>query len=487
MKKTKKKTIAIFISITLLIFLCFLLTNKFMENDIFYTIKIGESIEKFGIDFKDHFSWISGLSYTYPHWLFDYFIYQIYQIGNFEGIYYFAVIMFSITIVLIFILNLTKKKKVTTSLITAMITMILLSYFSSSRAQIVTYIVFLLEIYFIDTYLKAKNKYSLIGLFILPIIIANTHIAVFYFYFILFIPYIVEYIIAVVIEKKKISIPFSNNIIIKKEENVKSLMMFLPMIFLMGFISPLGIHVYTYYPKVSHGISTNFIAEHDPITIKMFSEFFLLLLFHFLSIAIFKTKTKFRDILLLLGLTLMTLLHNRNYSLFLVLSNFIFCDLLEQILMKWKNKKYLIIITVIVILISSYYSIENFKSNKNTQFVSSYLYPTKAVNYIKENLLTPQVKLFNEYDQGSYLILNNIPVFFDSRAELYTKEFNPQLGDFFMKNMQIEIYYEQLFEEYQITHILVHKYSILNIIIENSKNYNQIYTDETYLIYERLN
>ena len=78
-----------------------------MENDIFYTIKIGESIEKFGIDFKDHFSWISGLSYTYPHWLFDYFIYQIYQIGNFEGIYYFAVIMFSITIVLIFILNLT--------------------------------------------------------------------------------------------------------------------------------------------------------------------------------------------------------------------------------------------------------------------------------------------------------------------------------------------------------------------------------------------
>ena len=55
-----------------------MLLKKVLQNDTFYTIKIGELILNNGIDMMDHFSIHSNLAYTYPHWLYDVFIYLIY-------------------------------------------------------------------------------------------------------------------------------------------------------------------------------------------------------------------------------------------------------------------------------------------------------------------------------------------------------------------------------------------------------------------------
>ena len=65
----------------------YLLSQKTFQNDTYYTIKVGESIFKRGIDMKDHFSFITNLIYTYPHWLYDSFIYLMYSIGGFKAIY----------------------------------------------------------------------------------------------------------------------------------------------------------------------------------------------------------------------------------------------------------------------------------------------------------------------------------------------------------------------------------------------------------------
>lgn len=53
-----------------------------LQNDTFYTIKIGEHILEKGIDMeKDPFSF-HNIPYTYPHWLYDVAIYLIYNIGG---------------------------------------------------------------------------------------------------------------------------------------------------------------------------------------------------------------------------------------------------------------------------------------------------------------------------------------------------------------------------------------------------------------------
>ena len=74
MKNNKLVTI---ISVLIIILLCGAFTVKTFQNDTFYTIKVGESILKNGIDMVDHFSW-HDLAYTYPHWLYDLFIYILF-------------------------------------------------------------------------------------------------------------------------------------------------------------------------------------------------------------------------------------------------------------------------------------------------------------------------------------------------------------------------------------------------------------------------
>ena len=56
--------------ITIIIFCC-VICPKSLQNDTFYTIKIGELIVNNGIDMQDHFSWHENLPYTYPHWAYD--------------------------------------------------------------------------------------------------------------------------------------------------------------------------------------------------------------------------------------------------------------------------------------------------------------------------------------------------------------------------------------------------------------------------------
>src|SRR5699024_7768323 len=71
----------------------------------------------------------------------------------------------------------------------------LLKPFICARAQLVTFILFILTIYFIEKFLETRKIRYAIGLIIIPILIANLHLATFYFYFILYLPYLAEFVI----------------------------------------------------------------------------------------------------------------------------------------------------------------------------------------------------------------------------------------------------------------------------------------------------
>ena len=199
-KKTKMKfnILAIF---AILIF-CFAITPKTLQNDTYYTIKIGEHIMQNGIDMKDPFSWHENLPYTYPHWAYDVATYQIFNlgehigIGGFTAIYIFTVILAMILGVLIYIVTNKLCKNQLVSFFITFGVIYMLKGFIAARAQLVTYSLFVLQILFIEQFLKTKKKRYAIGLIIIPILLANLHLAVFPFYFVLYLPYIAEYFIA---------------------------------------------------------------------------------------------------------------------------------------------------------------------------------------------------------------------------------------------------------------------------------------------------
>ena len=132
--------------IIIIISLCIGFTKKEFENDTFYTIKVGETIVKNGIDMIDHFSWHK-LSYCYPHWLYDVMIYKIYDIFGFVGIYISTMILYIILGLLVFFINIKRTKSTFISLVMTIITTIVCGVYATARAQLVSYIIFVLEFF----------------------------------------------------------------------------------------------------------------------------------------------------------------------------------------------------------------------------------------------------------------------------------------------------------------------------------------------------
>ena len=555
-EKTKMKFNVLAI-ISILIF-CFALTPKTLQNDTYYTIKIGEYIVENGIDMQDSFSWHEDLPYTYPHWAYDVAIYEIYNLGEITGIGGFTAIYIS-TVILAMILGVLLyvvcKKLCKNQLIAFLVTfavLYLLEGFIAARAQLVTYILFVLQILFIENFLETKKKRYAVGLIILPIIIANVHVAVWPFYFVIFLPYVVEYLIAVITDSdfiyririkwnkhkvKKLSLKEENEVKVaeltlkvdtlqknmenakikrdarrenpykiklQKESAGKWLIVIMIICVFTGLLTPLGDTPYTYLVKTMQGNTMDNISEHLPLTL-INNKSILVTFVLFLAILIFTdTKIRLRDFFMLAGLTLLCFMSRRQISMFVLICGFIFAKLIVALFDKYDKdgcKNMIInmtnilgkILTVLVVILVSFYC---YRDKIGDEYVSSGTYPVEACDYILENLDVENIRIYNEYNYGSYMLYRGIPVFIDSRADLYTPEFNGtknEDGEYegrdiftdYINISNISTYYETKFEEYDITHVIVKKNAKLNMLLTRDDNYTELYSDDYFVIYER--
>lgn len=549
MDKNKKIKFNI-LAICLIILLAFAISPVTMQNDTYYTIKIGEEIIQNGIDMQDHFSWHENLPYTYPHWLYDVMIYLIYSFSGFAGIYISTVILASILGVLVYYINNKLSKNNFISLIVTLLVLYLLKDFIAARAQLVTFILFTLTIFFIEMFINTEEKRYLIPLVIIPILIANLHVAVWPFYFILFLPYIAEWMACFMIElniivrikilivklkeqltnkaekitmlnEKKENLLRKLNedkinlqerrekpyrIKIDKNKAIKWIIIIFIITIFTGLLTPLGDVPYTYLAKTMQGNTTENISEHLPLVL-INNKNIMIVITMFLAILIFTdTKIKLRDLFMFVGLVLLSFMSRRQTSMLILIGNFIFVKLVVQMINKYDNKTYKKIqkfmtgilgqaISVILILCISLLML---KPKMNDKFVDENSYPVKACDFILENLDVDNIKLYNEYNYGSYLIYRGIPVFIDSRADLYSPEFNGTKNEEkkyegrdifsdFLNISNIGTFYESKFREYGITHVMMGKNTKLNLLISREDNYKLLYQDNNFVIYERLN
>ena len=163
-------------------------------------------------------------------------------------------------------------------------------------------------------------------------------------------------------------------------------------------------------------------------------------------------------------------------------------NILEKVLL---SKVPIALISLFVVILSVKFIVDK----DGDKFVSDSTYPVAASEWMLENLDVNKIRLFNEYNYGSYLLYKGIPVFIDSRADLYAPEFNTETGkakdgrDIFMDFIDasnLNIFYEDIFEKYDITHVILYKNSKMNLIISNTNDgkYNCIYEDDNFTLYE---
>lgn len=529
-------------AVVLIAIFCFAISPITLQNDTFYTIKIGEHILQNGIDMKDPFSWHENLQYTYPHWLYDVVIYLVYNIGGQVGIYI-STIVLSITLGLtMYLVNTKLTKNKLTSFVLTIGAMYLLRNYIAARAQLATFILFILTVYFIEMFLETKKKRYVVGLIIIPIIIANVHLAVFPFYFVLYLPYIAEYMIYILshteiivvnakidrLNKKILKTTNEDEIqkikdeinrleqknektINKKEKinanpykikirgnnNVKALIIIMIICLFTGFLTPLGTTPYTYLIKTMQGTTTHNISEHLPLTLVDNLEFMCTLVLFIAILTFTDTKIRLSDLFMLGGLVLLTFYTRRQFSMFTLICVIILNRLINALLNKYdpegckKAIKKMTTITgmIVTICLVLTISVIQYKPKMNDHFIDENSYPVGAATYILENLDIKNIKLYNEYNYGSYLIFRGIPVFIDSRADLYAPEFNPGVevfNDYInLSNVDIDNVEEKL-DKYGITHMLMYKKSKLRRFVEqNTEKYNLLYEDDNFCLFER--
>lgn len=476
-----------------IILLCIAVVVREFQNDTFYIIKLGEFIFHNGVDLVDHYSWVSELLYTYPHWLYDLFIYIIYKSFGFVGVYVSSIVLFIVLILSIYIINLKINKNELMASIISIGTIPLLIGFVTARAQLVTIILFLWEVYFIKKLIDNGEKRYILFISICSLLVANLHATIWLFCFIIFLPFIGQFIIRWLLNKfGNNKLLFFERLEIEEVNNFKLLVCGFISSFLMGFLSPSRI-CFTYVLKVMQGSSQSFITEHAPM-VPIENIPFLILIVVIMSVLIFsKTKIKLFELFMIGGLLFMSLSSFRHVAFFYVIGllfvSFIFnrCLLNNNdktldtlVYLVTKNKIIYVLFFVIVLLISSV----KFYNNSLEEFIPEDMYPVHAINYIKDNLNVDELNLYNDYNFGAYLLFYDIPVFIDSRCDLYLKEFNGLDYSIFDDAMNIEDDYEKKFVFYDVRHILIQNDSYFYKIISKDEDYIVLYEDDNFTLFE---
>ena len=483
-----KKRVCLIYVILIIIF-CVGLTSRPLQNDVFYMIRLGKDIFKYGIDMKDHYSWISNLSYTYPHWLYDIYLYLIYKHFNFFGIYINTIFVYSIFSIIFFLVVLKSTKNYFYSFFVTFISIFGIFMFESGRSLLLTGLLFFLEVYFINKLIDSgKNRYVFF-LIINSLLIANIHATVWLFYFVLFLPFMGEKIVYFLV--KKYELKYSYKLIIKDIKYFNKLLISLVGSFLMGLFTPSRI-CYTYIIRIMMGDTQLYISEHFPLIVIKHPLFIILVLLLVLVLIFSKTRIKLQELFMIGGLILMSLMSLRHLVFFYTIGLLYMALIVFRYFEDKRDKTFYILDKLVInnkvvlfclVIFVSFISYGIFDYNSNEDYVSKKEYPVGAVKYIKNNLDIDDLKIYNDYNVGSYLLFNDIPVFIDSRCDLYLKEFNKD--DIFDEFINIEKRYKKVFKKYKINYVLVNNRDIFNEIMRNDVGYERIYFDKNFSLYDR--
>ncbi len=530
---------------------CAAISPKTLQNDTFYTITIGKYIFNNGCsDLTQDLYSIHNLPYTYPHWLYDLGIYVIYHNFGQAGIYASTMILSAILGMSVYALCNKKSKNKVVSFVVTIGSMYLIKSFIAARAQLVTFILFVWTVFAIEKFLETRKKRYAVILILIPLLIANLHCAVWPFYFVLFLPYIAEYVLVSLedfniwfrikklflnIEKKftkkeekknKIEEKIQKITELKDERNIKVkklradpyrikveknhavllLIAIMGVAFFTGFMNPAGDGAFTYLYKIMQGNTTSSINEHLPLTLVDNKEFSITVVIFLLFLIFTDTKLKLSDVFMLGGITYLAFKTRRQVSMFAILCGPILASMVSFLFEKYDKETILKIErfisswfgTIVIICLFIIWCTNIVKPTLKADYIDISSYPVEASDWILENLDIKNMRLFNEYNYGSYLLYRGIPVFIDSRCDLYSPEFNGTYNKETKKYEGRDIFsdalnmagvvknYEEKFEEYDVTHIILYQNSKLAMILEEDSNYKEIYDKGNFKIFERL-
>ena len=488
MKRNKKVYI---ILVFFIILITALSVRRVMQNDIFFTIATGREMLANGYDNMDHLTWHEGLTFYNLRFSFDMIMTLLYNSTGFTGIYIFVMIIAVITMLSLFYILIKQKNNVVLAFIATVCSSLIMAGIGTftARAQIISYLCLLLEVFFIERLLTTNKKRYYIYLFLISVFIVNFHASVWPVTIILVMPFLAEAILNKIIKKKK------DIKLVIEDLKIKPLVITLILLLIGSFLSPIGTYTHIYMFKVMGSISSEFILELQPTNLLTSVGMCSMLVVYVIIALATKAKLKIRDLLLFFGLFIMAILAVRNQSFFFIIGMMPLTRLVNNFFETYDNEKLLeklesklnknSVITLLGIFILIF-MLPNIVQRTKEEYVDKTAYPVDATEYILNNLDYQNMRIYDHFNFGSYLEFKGIKTFIDSRCEVYCREFNNVdiLEDWY-NVVNGQMHYDDLFDKYDIDYAIVYNTERINTYLNKDENYNKLYEDDYFSIYER--
>lgn len=468
-------------SLFIIPFIAVCIINRTPDNDIWFLLSLGRAVLTNGFVTVEPLTIHEGLSYVMQQWGSAVSFWILYDnLGKFAILFFILGILVLLFMCFYKLTKLLSNNKYIAIIITTCV-FTLISSFIVSRPQIITYLILLLELLFLESYVKTNNWKYLIGLIPLSIILINVHAAMWLFLFLFLLPYIVNgiYIKKITIDKYKLM----------------PLLIVTIIMFFVGFINPYGIDNITYvFNSYNLPGLRETIAEMKAVDINhivSFISFGFLCLLIILDRYVKKFKLDVRHICLIFGTYLLFLSHAKCYPYF-VFTYFIAMSygLKKVKLPKFNLKKYMNLIIVLksllratcLMLFISLFVVLGFMF-KYYSFTTFNIFDGDSeivADYIENNYDLDKVRIFTYFDDGGYYQFRGMKTYIDPRAEVFFKKLNKDEDIFteYLKIFNDDVYfdYEKFLAKYKFTHLVVFPDTLIDKYLNDCEEYEVVYT-----------
>lgn len=445
-----------------------LFINMSKETDIWFLLSYGRYVLSHGFPIHDILSMHSDFSFVMQQWLTAVVFYITYSKGGEIALF---LLVYFINILLLFglykLCYLVGKNRIISIIFSILIDLLMISNFIVPRPQIFSLLIFIWLLYILESYLKKDTK-LIYFIPILSILLINLHASMWLFFFVLFMPFFVEF--AYLFYKKK-------------DKRIFRLLIVFVISLLVGFINPYGFSNMTYVFS-SYGVSYINEIINEMKSISLIGDKFivynsclilsvLVLILIVMAIRFMDKRFSIHQFLLLAGTLFMACCNIRNMAIFFICSIPFVADSFPDL----KVKKIIgnkITIGVGAILLCVLGGLFYLEASHNIYALSNS--NDKIVEYFKKNNVSKNVKLFTHYNDGSYYEYFGYHPYIDSRAEIFLKA-NNKKEDVFVEYYNLtngKLNLEKFLKKYDFDYLVVLGNESLFHKLNNSDNYNLV-------------
>lgn len=425
MKKTLEKIYPnkLFLLVYITLFTSIALTGFLIGNnagqfgDQYHMLTSGrEIIENPSFLYNNTLFCKEGYGNLIQQWLYDILLYGSYSVLGWTGVRLFTLIQYILLAVLTYrFMRLTGITRKTACIGTLAFPIFSYSYISC-RPEMISVCLLLIQCIIIEKY---RNDQKPARLYILPVLMLiemNIHMTFWIFHFVLLLPYLVPI-----------------KILHIKNNSIRIKQLILPVLLMAAalFVNPYrekGILILWY----SRNITKAPIDEIKPIEIFSLHTFFLALGLFMIIVAFQNKRLSSTTVFVFFGTAFMYAMMSRNMIFYAIGVMYAFRDATTDAntAAYWNyfenlaksRKKYAISVACALCYIVLMVSMYTYRQKTERTI---YKEPTAALEYLKQNEDTKQIKMYVNMNIGAYMTWNNIGhIYLEGKTEPYLKEIN---------------------------------------------------------------